>query len=263
MAVSFVNNAGLLSGAFDRVARQYDPQVAALQQLPGAIAGTSDIIRKEYTAGQVAKALGEDGSDYNAAAQRAMALGDEATALKYADLYDKSLDRQAQTAYRNAMLAAQLQKNKADADKDAAETAAKAAAALKAQESLNRGLEDLDAIARSGDLTTWGYRRAKGGFASETHRNAEGKLKAAIAAIAPAAIQRLKEAGVSGINTEGEFYNYIGLPPNPTSDQLAGALPRLKATLGYTGDWGQSPVPGAAPAAGGLSLPQSKYTGLM
>lgn len=115
--VQFVNNAGLLSGAFDRVAHQYDPQVQALQNLPGAISNTAKTIRKEYTTGQIAKALGDDGTDYNAAAQRAMALGDEEMALKYAELYDKSLDRQAQTAYRNAMLEAQTAKAGADAIK--------------------------------------------------------------------------------------------------------------------------------------------------
>lgn len=108
MAVSFVNNANLLSGAFDRISRMNDPQAAALQRFQGAIPATSDTIRKDYTAGQVAKAL-ESETDpekkFLAASQRAMALGDEATALQYAELYDKSLDRAAQTAYQNAKLA--------------------------------------------------------------------------------------------------------------------------------------------------------------
>lgn len=115
MAVSFVNNAGLLSNAFDRVARMNDPQVANLQRFQAALPATSDVIRKEYTAGQVAKALGANGTDYNAAAQRAMALGDEETALKYAELYDRSLARKDEADYRNAILAAQMTKNQADA----------------------------------------------------------------------------------------------------------------------------------------------------
>lgn len=268
MAVQFVNNSGLLSGAFDRVANMYNPQVAASQRFQQAVPAAVGEIQKKYNAGQIAKALGEDGTNYQAAAQKAMALGDEATALKYADLYDKSLARADEAQYRKQMLGIELAKvdaaqAKANIERgQAAEKELKAQQAeIKAQESLNAGLEDLDDIARSGDLTTWGYRRAKAGFASDAHRQAEGKLKASIAAIAPAAIKRLKDAGVSGINTQGEFFNYIGLPENPTSEQLAGALPRLKATLGYTGDWGQSMVPGASD--GGMSLPQSKYEGLL
>lgn len=108
MPVSFVNNANLLSGAFDRVSRMADPQYAASQQFQKAMPVAVNTVKKQYTAGQVSKALEsetEPEKQFLAASQTAMALGDEDTALKYAELYDKSLDRQAQTAYQNAKLA--------------------------------------------------------------------------------------------------------------------------------------------------------------
>lgn len=229
-----INNAALLSGAFDRVANMNAAQYAAAQKLPGAIAGTADTIKQQYTAGQVAKALGEGGDQYGAASVRAMELGDQDLAVKYAELRDKDLARQQDVAFQNARLGLEREKLAA-AQKGQQEDPAVAA---RTQQTLNDSLDDLQQLADSGDLTTWGYRRAAAGFGSESHRNATGKMKAAIAGIAPVAISRLKEAGVSGINTLGEFFNYVGLPENPTSEELAGALPRIKATLGYTGTGG-------------------------
>lgn len=234
MPVTFVNNQALLSDAFNRIANQNVGLDQALAQATGAVDKLAQAGVKQWRGGQIAQALGQEGTDYGAAATRAAELGDQDLALKYASLRDADLARQADIAYKNEYLRLQGAKATADADKALRDAAQKEKEKAQSQESLNRGLDDLEDIAKSGDLTTWGYRRAGAGFGSEKHRVAEGKLKAAIAAIAPTAIQRLKEAGVSGINTQGEFFNYIGLPENPTSDQLAGALPRLKETLGYT-----------------------------
>lgn len=69
-------------------------------------------------------------------------------------------------------------------------------------------------------------------YPSDATRLAQGKLAGAIAAIAPVAIQRLKDSGVSGINTMSEFMRYVGLPENPTSKQIEGALPLIMSSIG-------------------------------
>lgn len=104
MAVQFVNNAGLLSQAFDQLSRMNEGKAQALNAWADALGKTVNAGTKGYQSGQIAKALGAEGTDYQAAAQRAMELGDVDTAMRYADLYDKSLDRQAQTAYQNMQL---------------------------------------------------------------------------------------------------------------------------------------------------------------
>lgn len=104
MAVQFVNNAGLLSNAFDQLARMNEGKAQALNVWGEALGNALNAGAKGYQSGQIAKALGAEGTDYQAAAQRAMELGDVDTAMRYADLYDKSLNRQAQTAYQNMQL---------------------------------------------------------------------------------------------------------------------------------------------------------------
>jgi hypothetical protein len=59
-----------------------------------------------------------------------------------------------------------------------------------------------------------------------------GKISAAVAGIAPRAISKLKAAGVSGINSLPEFMTYIGLPANPTSQQIMGAIPMMAQIAG-------------------------------
>lgn len=104
MAVQFVNNAGLLSQAFNQLSRMNEGKAQALGTWSDALDKTVKAGVKGYQSGQIAKALGAEGTDYQAAAQRAMELGDVDTAMRYADLYDKSLNRQAQTAYQNMQL---------------------------------------------------------------------------------------------------------------------------------------------------------------
>ena len=104
MAVQFVNNAGLLSQAFDQLSRMNEGKAQALGTWSSALDKTVKAGVKGYQSGQIARALGSEGTDYQAAAKRAMELGDVDTAMRYADLYDKSLNRQAQTAYQNMQL---------------------------------------------------------------------------------------------------------------------------------------------------------------
>lgn len=60
----------------------------------------------------------------------------------------------------------------------------------------------------------------------------QGKLASAIAAVAPRAIAKLKAAGVSGVNTLGEFMTYVGLPQNATSKQIGAAVPLIAQIIG-------------------------------
>ena len=95
-----------------------------------------------------------------------------------------------------------------------------------------RGLAELQGIADRnsiGALTRFGNSI---GFIKDKTRQDLGKISGAVAAIAPMAIDRLKSAGVSGINSLPEFLTYVGLPENPTSQEIAGALPIIRQTLG-------------------------------
>lgn len=60
----------------------------------------------------------------------------------------------------------------------------------------------------------------------------QGQLASAIAAVAPRAIAKLKAAGVSGVNTLGEFMTYVGLPQNATNKQIAAAVPLISKIIG-------------------------------
>lgn len=241
MAVQFVNNAGLLSQAFDQLSRMNEGKAQALGTWSGALDKTVKAGVKGYQSGQIAKALGAEGTDYQAAAKRAMELGDVDTAMRYADLYDKSLDRQAQTAYKNLLLDEQKAKAAIEAAEKAEAERKKKEQEQKSLNILNESIATLERLAGEDNLTYWDRTRAAVGLGSSKTRKAQGELAAAIAGIAPIAIQRLKEAGVSGINTQGEFFNYIGLPPDATNEQIAGALPNIKKIVGYEGGAIQQP----------------------
>lgn len=92
-----------------------------------------------------------------------------------------------------------------------------------AQDSINQlaGVAQRNNI---GIFTDW--RRSHGLTGAETERE-YGRISSAVAGLAPRAIAKLKEAGVSGINSLPEFMTYIGLPQNPTSAQIAGAIPMM------------------------------------
>jgi len=80
-----------------------------------------------------------------------------------------------------------------------------------------------------GVFTDW--RRNHGLTGKETEQE-YGRISSAVAAVAPRAISKLKAAGVTGINSLPEFMTYIGLPQNPTSQQIMGALPMMAQIAG-------------------------------
>lgn len=102
-----------------------------------------------------------------------------------------------------------------------------------AKETMQSSIQALEKLSGEDNLTFWDRARANVGMGSTSTRLAEGELASAIAGIAPTAIQRLKNAGVSGVNTLGEFMTYVGLPENATNDQIRGALPLIKQIVGY------------------------------
>ena len=81
-----------------------------------------------------------------------------------------------------------------------------------ANETMQSYIQTLEKLSGEDNLTFWDRARANVGIGSTSTRLAEGELASAIAGIAPTAIQRLKNAGVSGVNTLGEFMTYVGLP---------------------------------------------------
>lgn len=97
-----------------------------------------------------------------------------------------------------------------------------------AQDSINQlaGVAERNNI---GIFTDW--RRNHGLTGAETEKE-YGRISSAVAGLAPRAIAKLKEAGVSGINSLPEFMTYIGLPQNPTSAQIAGAIPMMAQIAG-------------------------------
>lgn len=101
------------------------------------------------------------------------------------------------------------------------------------------GIDTLKDIADRDSIGAWTRFRNAAKLSSEQQEKDLGALSASIAAIAPQAIAGLKAAGVSGINTLGEFMQYIGLPENATSTQIKGALPLIAQILGKENPYGQ------------------------
>jgi hypothetical protein len=97
-----------------------------------------------------------------------------------------------------------------------------------AQNAINQ-LYDVAQGDKIGVFTDW--RRNHGLTGNEVEQE-YGKISAAVAGIAPRAISKLKAAGVSGINSLPEFMTYIGLPANPTSQQIMGAIPMMAQIAG-------------------------------
>ena len=84
----------------------------------------------------------------------------------------------------------------------------------------------------SGRIGPWTWFAQKMNLADSDQQKDFGRVSSSVAAIAPLAIQNLKNAGVSGINTLDEFMTYVGLPANPTSEEIQGALPMISQILG-------------------------------
>jgi len=107
-----------------------------------------------------------------------------------------------------------------------------------AQDSINQlaGVAERNNI---GIFTDW--RRSHGLTGAETERE-YGRISSAVAGLAPRAIAKLKESGVSGINSLPEFMTYIGLPQNPTSAQIAGAIPMMAQIAGVDNPLANQPT---------------------
>ena len=101
------------------------------------------------------------------------------------------------------------------------------------------GIDTLKDIADRDSIGAWTRIRNSLKMTTDQQEKDLGALSGAIAAIAPQAISRLKAAGVSGVNTLGEFMNYIGLPENATSTQIKGALPLIAQILGKSNPYGE------------------------
>lgn len=159
-------------------------------------------------------------------------------------------DLQAQRDFQREMLDAQTQRafaleNMRNANarslkewelglKNQAQVEADAQSQKQAQDSLN----DLYDVASKGNIGAWTDWRVKHKLSGAETEQDLGRLSAAVAGIAPRAIAKLKAAGVSGINTKGEFLQYIGLPENPTSEQIMGAIPMMAQIAGV-----ENPIP--------------------
>lgn len=155
-------------------------------------------------------------------------------------------DRDAGYNHDMAKFLATYQQKK-DKEQQALDKAAEAKA--KSEETARRGLAELQGVADRGNIGAWTRWRQGMGILGDEAEQDLGKQSAALAAIAPAAISKLKEAGVSGVNSLPEFMTYIGLGEDPTSEQIAGALPIIANTLGFS-DPAIPATNGVAPAAG-------------
>ena len=95
-----------------------------------------------------------------------------------------------------------------------------------------QGLDALQGVIDRDSIGAWTRFRKGLKLTTDQEERDLGAVSGAIAAIAPEAISKLKAAGVSGINTMAEFLTYLGLPENPTSQELAGAMPLITSIVG-------------------------------
>lgn len=109
------------------------------------------------------------------------------------------------------------------------------AADVNSIDTAQKGIDQLAEVGKAGNIgvfTDWRRRHGLTGWFDNDVEADMGKISSAVAAVAPRAIANLKKSGVSGINTKGEFMQYIGLPENPTSEQILGALPLISEIAG-------------------------------
>ena len=210
----------------EKLQKQYEAQLAQEQA-----DAERDFNLKAYEAGIDPSKIGKEGYLEELQQQKLA----QAQAQKQAE-YDRA-DAVAKQAHEYKMAQIEAQ-NQAKLEAEQLEKKAKSEKEEEAKKEATRAAEnalaDLQDLADKNSLTSFGYKRASmspwGG--SEEHKKAKGRLSADIAAIGPLVLKKVKEAGASGINTVGEAMLYIGLPENPTSAELAGALPILTKTLG-------------------------------
>lgn len=102
------------------------------------------------------------------------------------------------------------------------------------------GLDVLKGVGDDNRVGAWTRLRRDLKLTSDQEEKDLGAITSAIGAIAPQAIAKLKAAGVSGVNTLGEFMTYVGLPEKPISTEIVGALPQIAAILGKPNPYGQT-----------------------
>ena len=120
-----------------------------------------------------------------------------------------------------------------------------------------KGINQLAQVGKDNNIGVFTDWRRKHGLTDWFGNNVEtdmGKIASAVAAVAPRAISQLKKAGVSGINTKGEFMQYIGLPENATSKQILGALPMMADIAGVKNPLAQTQATSATQAGDPLGL---------
>lgn len=122
-------------------------------------------------------------------------------------------------------------KQLSDALKNQTDEQAKADSLDLAQQGINQ-LAQVGKDNNIGVFTNWRRERGLTDWFGNNVENDLGKISSGVAAIAPKAISNLKAAGVSGINSLPEFMTYIGLPQNPTSKQILGAIPLMAQIAG-------------------------------
>ena len=133
------------------------------------------------------------------------------------------------TPYQQAMLTLEREKLGAVQQKKAEEETKQKEEEQKSLNNAQLGVNTMKSIADAGNL---GKGQGISSWWNDDVRYDQGRLSGAIAAVAPRAIAKLKAAGVSGVNTLGEFMTYVGLPQNATSDQIAAAVPLISQIIG-------------------------------
>lgn len=117
-----------------------------------------------------------------------------------------------------------------------------------------QGINQLAQVGKDNNIGVFTNWRREHGLTGKDVENDLGKISSGVAAIAPKAISNLKAAGVSGINSLPEFMTYIGLPPNPTSKQILGAIPMMAQIAGVKNPLEQTQATSATQASDPLGL---------
>lgn len=103
-------------------------------------------------------------------------------------------------------------------------------------------INQLAGVAERNNIGVFTDLRRNFGLTGKGTEQEYGRISSAVAGVAPRAIANLKKAGVSGINSLQEFMTYIGLPQNPTSQQIAGALPMMAEIAGVENPLAKQPT---------------------
>lgn len=184
------------------------------------------------------------------AALQEMAQADPLATMGFVDRQWQQEHRNDITPYQQAMLDLKRDELAQNALNQQAEEQKKQEELVKKQEeeqkSLNNaqlGVNTMKEIADAGNL---GKSQGLTSWFDDDVRYDQGRLSGAIAAVAPRALSKLKAAGVSGVNTLGEFMTYVGLPQNATSDQIAAAVPLISEIIGAENPYSSSQNAGIA-----------------